>query len=46
MRVKLENLDQGKEKITVAGIDRTGGPFTLFKSIRINGPVRNQVTLN
>ena len=45
LRVKLQDLDQGKDKMTVAGVDRDGGPFELFKSIRINGPVRNQVTL-
>ena len=45
LKVKLDDIGQGKDKMTVSGIDRNGGPFELFKSIRINGGVRNQVTL-
>lgn len=45
LKVKLDDMGQGKDKMTVSGIDRNGGPFELFKSIRMNGGVRNQVTL-
>jgi hypothetical protein len=45
LKVNLKDLGQGNEKVSVCGIDRNGGPFDLFKSIRMNGSIRNNVTL-
>lgn len=36
---------QGKETISVEGIDNCGGPYDLFKSIKINGSIGDSKTL-
>ena len=37
MKVSIEETKTGKETLHVAGVDALGGPFDLFKTIRIDG---------
>ena len=46
MKVDIEELKNGKEKLNVRGIDRDGGPYELFNSVKINGSVKNSSVLD
>lgn len=37
MKVELEESKSGKETLHVYGVDKSGGPYDLFKSVNIDG---------
>lgn len=39
VKVQLEESKTGKETVVVNGIDKLGGTFDLFKSVKINGSI-------
>merc|ERR1712178_1946 len=46
LKVDLEELKDGKEKVTAQGIDRNGGIYDLFNSLKVNGSAKNSVILD
>ena len=37
VKVQIEETKSGRETLHVTGMDKTGGPFDLFKGIKIDG---------
>jgi len=37
VKVRIEESKTGKETLHVSGMDRSGGPFDLFRSIKVDG---------
>ena len=46
MKVELEESKSGKETLHVYGIDKSGGPYDLFKSVFIEGSLGAHSVLN
>ena len=40
VKVSIEESKTGKETLHVAGMDRLGGPYSLFKAVKIDGALR------
>ena len=45
-KVKLEESKSGNETLVVEGMDANGGPFDLFKKIKIQGKIGSKFVLN